>query len=72
MSQKLKRKTVSLKPHQDAFIKRKVEELKRVVPPGDEYLVTESGLIQGLIDFWMAYDSRRKPRSEVSHKDVDP
>jgi hypothetical protein len=64
MSKKLKRKTVNLKPHQDAFIKRKAAELKRLVPPGDEDLVTESGVIQGLIDFWMAYDARRKPAAD--------
>ena len=61
MAKKLKRKTVQLKTHQDAFIKRKTAELKRLVPPGEEDLVTESGVIQGLIDFWMAYDARRKP-----------
>ena len=61
MAEKLKRKTVQLKTHQDAFIKRKTAELKRLVPAGEEDLVTESGVIQGLIDFWMAYDARRKP-----------
>ena len=55
-----KRKTVELRPAQDAFIKRKKEELRKLAPPGEEEKITESGVIQGLIDFWMAIDAQRK------------
>lgn len=57
---KTKRKTVELTAAQDAFIKRKKVELQRLAPSGDEDCITESGVIQGLIDFWMAIDSQRK------------
>lgn len=61
MAQKPKKKSVALFKRQDDFIKRKVVELRRLVPPGEEGKITESGVIQGLIDFWMAHDVRRKP-----------
>lgn len=54
-----KRKTVVLLKSQDDFIKRKVAEIKKLVPHGTEDSVTESGVIQGLIDFWMAFDARK-------------
>lgn len=56
----MKRKTVELKESQDSFIKRKKAELQKQAPPGEEDKVTESGIIRGLIDFWMAIDSQRK------------
>lgn len=55
-----KRKTVELQLKHDAFIKRKKDELRKLAPPGEEDKITESGLIQGLIDFWMAVDAQRK------------
>jgi len=65
----MKRKTVTLRLNQDDFIKRKVKEIQRLVPPGEEDKVTESVVIQGLIDFWMAHEARKKPPGEVPHKD---
>lgn len=41
---------------QDAFIKRKVEELKRRAPRDRRDEVSESTVIQGLINLWMAID----------------
>lgn len=55
-----KRKTVELTAAQDAFIKRKKRELQKLTPPGEEDRITESGVIQGLVDFWMALDAQRK------------
>jgi hypothetical protein len=55
-----KRKTVELTSAQDTFIKRKKRELQKLAPPGEEDSITESGVIQGLIDFWMALDAERK------------
>lgn len=63
-----KKKTYTILEKQDDFIKRKVGELKRLVPPGEEGKVTESTVIQGLIDFWMAFEARRKPDEGTTHK----
>jgi hypothetical protein len=46
-----------LTPGQDAFIKRKVEDLKRRAPRDQRDLVSESTVIQGLINFWMAAEN---------------
>ena len=69
MPQALKKKTYTLRKRQDDFVKRKVDELKRRMPPGEENRVTESGVIQGLIDFWMAFEAKRKPGIDITHKD---
>ena len=58
----IKRKTVNMTPSQDAFIKRKKEELKRLLPADEQDKITESGIIQGLIDFWMKVEGSRKYR----------
>ena len=63
----LKKKTFEISPAQDAFLKRKKEEIRRLVPEGQEDRVTESTVIQGLIDMWMALDAR-KDASGASHK----
>mgnify|MGYP003640077028 CR=1 FL=1 len=68
----MKKKNLTIRDSQDAFLKRKVGELKRLVPPGDEGSVTESRVIQGLLDFWIAFEARRKPRPDISHKVVTP
>ncbi len=57
----MKRKTVNLTPAQDAFVKRKKEELQRLVPQTEQDKITESGVIQGLINFWMTLEKGRKP-----------
>lgn len=47
-------------PGQDAFLKRKVEDLKRRAPRDQRDLVSESTVIQGLINFWMAAENLDK------------
>lgn len=64
----MKKKSYTIKKSQDDFIKRKVAELRRQVPPGEEKNVTESKVIQGLIDFWMAFEVRRKDSEVFPHK----
>jgi hypothetical protein len=58
---KMKKKSYTVRQSQDDFIKRKVGEIRRLVPPEDEGRVNESTVIQGLIDFWMAFEARRNP-----------
>lgn len=57
-----KKKTFTIKANQDRFLKRKVKELQRMMPPGEEGNVNESQVVQGLFDFWMAFEARRKPK----------
>lgn len=45
---------------QAAFLKRKVEELRRRAPPDRKNEVTESAVIQGLLNLWMAVDMDKK------------
>jgi hypothetical protein len=65
----MKKKSYTIRKGQDDFIKRKVGEIRRLVPPGEEGTVNESTVIQGLIDFWMAFEARRKPPDQITHKD---
>ena len=64
-----KKKTITILENQDRFIKRKVAEIRRLMPPGEEGKVSESSVVQGIIDFWMAFEARRKPRDSIPHKD---
>jgi hypothetical protein len=57
---KLIPKAWRITPEQDAFIKRKVKEIRRQVPDGGPRQVNESAVVQGLIDYWMAVDAGRK------------
>jgi hypothetical protein len=70
--EKLKKKTVFITQQQDGFLKRKAEELRRVLPPGEEDKATESRILQGLLDFWMAFEARRKEKDVSPHKSSDP
>lgn len=45
---------------QAAFLKRKVAELKRRAPRNRKDEVTESTVIQGLLNFWMAVEKEKK------------
>lgn len=45
---------------QDAFLKRKVVELRQKAPPGREDEITESTVLQGLLNLWMALDQEPK------------
>ena len=54
-----KRKGFRVTAQQDVFLKRKVKELRRRMPRGEESLVSESSVIQGLIDLWMTEEARR-------------
>jgi hypothetical protein len=66
----IKRKTVNITFGQDAFLKRKTEDIRKMMPPGEEGRVTESTVLQGLLNFWMAVDSGdRKDVPAITHKD---
>ena len=58
-----KKKTIKITEAQDRFLKRKVASLRRMMPPGEEGNVNESKVFQGLLDFWMAFEARRKPEA---------
>ena len=64
-----KRKSFELPEAQDAFIDRKVAEMRRRAPPGEEDKVNRSTVMQGLISFWQAMDAGRKTGPATSHKD---
>lgn len=56
---RLKKTTHYISEGQDAFLKRKVEELRRKAPAGREDEITESTVLQGLLHVWMARDQER-------------
>ena len=45
---------------QVAFLRRKVTDIKRMVPPGEEGKVTLDALLQGLVSHWQALDAGAK------------
>jgi hypothetical protein len=60
----LVKKTVTITEAQEHFLKRKKAELRRLMPQGQEERATESGILQGLLDFWMAFEARN-PRRDL-------
>ena len=50
-------KSFKITEAQEAFLKRKLKELRKSAPPGRERDITESRIMQGLLDFWMESDA---------------
>lgn len=59
----LHKTTHYITPGQDAFLKRKVAELRRKAPAGRQDEITESTVLQGLINLWMALDQDEKNKA---------
>ena len=64
----LKRKTFELTLDQVDFIKRKKKELKASVGEHKAGAITESGIVRGLLDFWMAIE---EPELASGQKKID-
>jgi hypothetical protein len=50
-------KSFKITEAQEAFLKRKLKELRKSASPGRERDITESRIVQGLLDFWMESES---------------
>ena len=61
------RKTLHITADQSEFLKQKKIELRKLVGPDDVINVSESTVLQGLLDFWMAFESRKlREKSRIS------
>lgn len=64
------RQSIDFTSPQKKFLKRKVEEIKKLVPADKQDRVSESMLVQGLVDVWMALESK-EIHEKRAHKKVD-
>ena len=53
-------KSFKIKESQEVFLKRKLRELRRAAPEGREREITETKILQGLLDFWMESEASNR------------
>jgi hypothetical protein len=64
------RQSIDFPTRQKKFLKRKVEEIKKLVPADKQGRVSESMLVQGLVDVWMALEAK-EIHEKRAHKKLD-